>query len=55
MAFFGITALGPQNSFKTSLVNAIGITMFKDEEYKAAFEKIDTDKSGFITMDEVYF
>ena len=53
MAFFGLTAFGPQNNFKTSLVNAIGLTMFSEEEYKAAFARIDTDKSGFITADEV--
>ena len=53
MAFFGITAFGPQNNFKTALVNAIGLTMFTDEEYKVAFTKIDKDKSGFITVDEV--
>ena len=53
MAFFGITALGPQNSFKCDLVNAIGLTMFTLEEYKEAFDRIDTDHSGFITVDEV--
>lgn len=53
MAFFGITGLGPQNNFKTSLVNALGLTMFTDEEYKRAFDRVDKDKSGFITADEV--
>ena len=53
MAFFGVTAFGPQNNFKTALVNAIGLTMFTEEEYKQAFDKIDIDHSGFITSDEV--
>ncbi len=53
MAFFGITAFGPQNNFKTALVNAIGLTMFSEEEYKQAFDRIDTDHSGFISVDEV--
>ena len=53
MSFFGLTMLGPQNSFKTDLINAIGLTMFKEEEYKAAFDRIDTDHSGYITVEEV--
>lgn len=53
MSFFGITMLGPQNSFKTDLINAIGLTMFTEEEYKATFDRIDTDHSGYITVDEV--
>ena len=53
MAFFGITAFGPQNNFQTGLVNAIGLTQFNEEEYKAAFTKIDKDQSGFITVNEV--
>ena len=53
MAFFGITSFGPQNNFQTALVNAIGLTMYSEEEYKTAFAKIDVDHSGFITSDEV--
>ena len=53
MAFFGITSLGPPNIFKSSLVNALGITVYTDEEFTAAFQKVDTDNSGFITSNEV--
>ena len=53
MAFFGITALGPPNVFKTSLVNALGLTVYSDEEYEAAFARVDKDGSGAITKDEV--
>ena len=53
MSFFGITALGPPNQFQSSLVNALGINVFSEEEFKASFEKVDKDGSGFITGDEV--
>ena len=53
MAFFGVTQLGVQNSFKSSLVNALGFSVFSIEEYEAAFKKLDKDGSGFITPDEV--
>ena len=53
MAFFGITALGPPNSFSSKLVLALGITVFTNEEFIAAFKKFDRDGSGFITADEV--
>ena len=53
MAFFGITALGPPNSFSSKLVSALGITIFTNEEFIAAFKKFDRDGSGFITADEV--
>ena len=53
MAFFGITALGPPNVFKTSLVNALGLTVYTDEEYEAAFCRVDKDSSGAITKNEI--
>jgi Ca2+-binding EF-hand superfamily protein len=31
----------------------IGINVFSDEEFKASFDKVDKDHSGFITPDEV--
>ena len=52
MTFFGVTQMGVQNSFKSSLVNALGFSVFSIEEYKAAFQKLDKDGSGFITPDE---
>lgn len=53
MAFFGITALGPPNQFKSSLVNALGLNVFTDEEFEATFKRIDRDGSGFISAEEV--
>ena len=53
MAFFGITALGPPNSFQSSLVNALGINVFSEEEFEKAFHRVDRDGSGAITPDEV--
>ena len=53
MAFFGITALGPPNVFKSSLVNALGISVYTDEEFEEAFKRVDKDKSGYITSNEV--
>lgn len=53
MAFFGITALGPPEPFKAKLVSALGINVFSDEEFEAAFVRMDRDGSGAITPDEV--
>ena len=53
MAFFGITALGPPNQFKSALVNALGINIFTDEEFRASFLRFDRDNSGYITSEEV--
>ena len=53
MALFGITSLGPPNSFQTGLVNALGINVFNDDEFEAAFMRVDKDGSGAITPDEV--
>ena len=53
MALFGITSLGPPNSFQSGLVNALGINVFDDGEFEAAFLRMDKDGSGAITPDEV--
>ena len=53
MAFFGVTQMGVQNSFKSGLVNALGFTVFSVEEFEQAFKKLDKDGSGYITPDEV--
>jgi len=34
-------------------VNALGLNVFSDEEFKATFKRIDVDNSGFISRDEV--
>ncbi len=53
MSFFGITALGPPNQFKTALVNALGLNVFTDEEFRASFARLDRDQSGYIDAAEV--
>jgi len=53
MTYFGITALGPPNSFQSGLVNALGINVFTVEEFQASFQRLDRDKSGFIECNEV--
>ena len=53
MSFFGITALGPPNQFQSALINALGVSVFTEEEFKASFDRVDRDRSGFITSDEV--
>ena len=53
MSFFGITALGPPNTFQANLVNALGLTVFSDEEFERVFHRVDKDGSGTITPDEV--
>ena len=53
MSFFGITALGPPNSFQSGLVSALGINVFSVEEFEATFKRMDKDGSGAITADEV--
>lgn len=53
MAFFGITALGPPNQFQSALVSALGVNVFSEEEFKAAFLRCDKDSSGFVTADEI--
>ena len=54
MSFFGITALGPQNSFKSSLIDAIGLKVFSQEDFKDSFSRIDKDQSGYIDITEVH-
>mmetsp|Transcript_3936 Transcript_3936/g.3693 ORF Transcript_3936/g.3693 Transcript_3936/m.3693 type:complete len:164 (+) Transcript_3936:3-494(+) len=41
------------NCFKSPLVGALGFTIFSNEEFEAAFRRIDKDGSGFITPDEL--
>ena len=53
MTFFGITQLGPPQPLAAGLTSALGLTVFSDEEFQAAFYKMDKDESGCITPDEV--
>lgn len=34
-------------------LTSLGINVFSEEEFKASFEKVDKDNSGFVTADEV--
>jgi hypothetical protein len=40
MAFFGLTALGYQNSFAAASITALNIHVFTEEEYKSSWKKI---------------
>jgi Ca2+-binding EF-hand superfamily protein len=53
MAFFGLTQVGPQNQFQAAVLDAMDITLFSEEEFRAAFTKLDRDRSGFIETGEV--
>uniref|UniRef100_A0A7S2V2Y5 EF-hand domain-containing protein n=1 Tax=Fibrocapsa japonica TaxID=94617 RepID=A0A7S2V2Y5_9STRA len=53
MAFFGLTSLGPQDSFATSLLDTINLNIFSDEDFETAFKKVDRDGSGFIERNEI--
>lgn len=51
-----VNALGKlllDSSIHLLTVYLIGINTFSEEEFKASFEKVDKDGSGFITADEV--
>jgi len=37
MAFFGLTALGPQSIFQSNLLSIQNFTLFSEEEYRSAF------------------
>ena len=53
MAFFGITALGPPNIFKSSLINALGINVYTDDEFEAAFKRVDRGNADVLTSQDV--
>lgn len=48
MAFFGLTQLGTQSPFAGTILENLGITVFSDEELRAAFDKLDKDGSHTI-------
>ena len=52
MAFFGLTALGPQSCFQASALDYLDITLFDDASFVTAFKRCDKDGSGAITVDE---
>ena len=53
MAFFGITKLGPQNSFQDSLKKASVIECFTQDEFEAAYAKVARLSGEAITAAKV--
>jgi len=54
MAFFGITKLGPQNSFQDSLKKASVITCFTEAEFESAYARVARDNEcGCLTADKL--
>lgn len=48
MAFFGLTALGPQNSFQVSLLDFSYLDVFTAGDIEEAFNVVDQDNRGFL-------
>lgn len=53
MAFFGLTQLGPQSAFGSSVPEALDISIFSEEEFRRAFNKLDVDNSKSISIEEL--
>lgn len=53
MAFFGLTALGPQNSFQVSLLDFSYLDVFTALDMEKAFNIVDQEKRGYIHSDQV--
>ena len=53
MAFFGLTALGPQDSFELSLVDFSYLQVFTDDDVKKAFKAADKNQRGHLDIHEV--
>jgi len=53
MAFFGLTQLGPQSAFGASVPGALDISIFSEEEFRRAFNKLDVDNSHSISIEEL--
>eukprot|EP00903_Cladosiphon_okamuranus_P019901 g18292.t1 len=53
MAFFGLTALGPQNCFQVSLLDFSYLDVFTDLDIELAFNRVDQRKRGFVHPEQV--
>lgn len=53
MAFFGLTALGPQNSFQVSLLDFSYLDVFTAADLEKAFNSVDKERLGYIRTDQV--
>lgn len=50
MAFFGATKLGPQNPFTAIHVEALDVSLFVDDDFGEAFDKVAKD--GFLDAED---
>ena len=46
MAFFGLTALGPQDAFRSSLAGMPTMHLFTEDDFLSAFARISDDGEG---------
>lgn len=53
MAFFGLTALGPQNCFQVSLLDFSYLDVFTASDMEKAFNLVDREKRGFVHPKQV--
>lgn len=53
MAFFGLTALGPQNSFHVSLLDFSYLDVFTPADQEKAFGIVDVERRGYLELDQV--
>lgn len=53
MAFFGLTALGPQNCFQVSLLDFSYLDVFTAADIEKAFNMLDTERRGYLQADQV--
>lgn len=53
MAFFGLTALGPQNSFNVSLLDFSYLDVFTPADQEKAFGIVDVERRGYLELDQV--
>lgn len=53
MAFFGLTALGPQNSFEASSRHHRNLQIFEDEDFQMAWEKVNGKRGLFCPVSKL--
>ena len=53
MAFFGLTALGPQNSFEVCLLDFSYLDVFTAGDIQKAFDIVDHERRGYLNTGQV--
>ncbi|CAM9214907.1 unnamed protein product [Laminaria digitata] len=53
MAFFGLTALGPQNSFQVCLLDFSYLDVFTAADIRRAFNIVDRERRGYLNTGQV--